>query len=115
MVFSCAGLRGENLPATAKERTPAAVQAGSLVVNAVPWGQVTAIVDAQGRAQKLPAGAVTPFVITLPPGRYTITVTNPDVAAPVSVTAEVTAGGAVRVLAQLRKVDPDELLKGLGW
>jgi hypothetical protein len=94
---------------------PVTAQVGGLVVNAFPWGQVTAIVDGQGRAFSLPAETRTPLLLSLPAGRYTITLTNPEVPGSATLTAEVTAGGVARVQDDRRKGDPDEFLKQLGW
>ena len=42
---------------------------GSLIVDATPWGQVTRIVDADGREVELPPQRATPLVLRLAPGR----------------------------------------------
>jgi hypothetical protein len=102
-------------PTAAAQTSPLPVSPGTLVVNAVPWGRVTEVVDGQGRRQELPADVTTPLVLALSPGRYTITVTGPDGAAGVKLLAEVGPGATTRVLAEVKKGDPDELLRQLGW
>jgi serine/threonine-protein kinase len=93
-------------------------QSGALIVDALPWGEVIEIRDAQGRTQPVPAAAYTPIVLSLPAGRYTIRLSNPAFPQPAVIAAEVPAGGGtqpVRTVAEFRAGDPDEFLKGMGW
>jgi hypothetical protein len=50
---------------------------GIVVIDAVPWGLVTAIRGADGASQAVPGGGTTPLVMTLPEGMYVVTVTGP--------------------------------------
>jgi len=73
------------------------------------------VVDAQGRRQPLQPKSFTPLVLSLPPGRYTATLSNPNYPRPVSVAAEVLAGAPTRSVAEFGHFEADDLFKGLGW
>jgi tetratricopeptide (TPR) repeat protein len=51
---------------------------GTVIIDAVPWGTVTAItaVDGSGR-QQVPAAAQTPLALHLAPGRYRVSISGP--------------------------------------
>jgi protein kinase-like protein len=65
---------------------------GTLVIEAAPWGTVTAIRAENGREQAVPAQASTPLSIALPEGTYQITLTGPS-SKTATVSAHVTVGG----------------------
>ncbi|HVR06572.1 MAG TPA: protein kinase [Thermoanaerobaculia bacterium] len=93
-------------------------QSGVLIVDALPWGEVVEIRDARGKTQLVPAHAYTPLVLSLPPGRFTVRLTNPAFSQAAVLEAEVPAdGGAhpVRRVAEFKAGDADEFLKGMGW
>lgn len=46
---------------------------GQLAISAAPWAKVEAVVDAAGQRMRLPANASTPLLLTLPEGRYSVT------------------------------------------
>jgi serine/threonine protein kinase len=77
----------------------APAKTGSVVIDAAPWGTVTAIESANGTAQPLPADAATPVVLTLPAGDYRLTLAGPS---PESQTQQV----AIRVDAGVQGVVP---------
>jgi serine/threonine protein kinase len=59
---------------------PPAVDEAELVINAFPWGEVKSVKsDATGQ-ERLPAGQplYTPARLKLPPGNYTVVLTNPN-------------------------------------
>jgi hypothetical protein len=58
-------------------RTPGVTPSGTVLIDAVPWGTVTAVRSADGRDHVLPSDASTPLLIALPPGSYDITVAGP--------------------------------------
>jgi serine/threonine-protein kinase len=87
---------------------------GTLVINAVPWGRVQEVVDSRGRQVAARTDAFTPVSLTLPPGRYSVSVVNPDSAREVRFEADVVAGEVVRKRVELGRLSEDELLRGLG-
>jgi hypothetical protein len=66
---------------------------GTLIVDALPWGEVLEIADAKGVAQALPENRFTPLALSLAPGEYTLRV-RPPKGEPRSVTVTVRASGA---------------------
>jgi hypothetical protein len=72
---------------------------GSVVIDAVPWGTITAIETDGGDAVSLPPSPSTPLVLTLPVGTYHMTVAGPT---PESQTQRVT----VEVLREAPSVVP---------
>ncbi len=79
---------------------------GTLVVDALPWGELAAVLDAKGARQGLGAGArYTPVALQLPPGDYTVEVKNPSFPSPVLVKASVRASAVETRVAEFRRVD----------
>jgi hypothetical protein len=58
-------------------RLAAVPPAGTLVIDALPWGTVSAIETQKGERLPLPSLASTPLLISLPGGTYQVTVTGP--------------------------------------
>ena len=115
-----AGPGMEVKPRAAAGAGPAAApqRSGALIVDALPWGEVIEVRDAEGKTQPIPAGAYTPIALSLPPGRYTIRLRNPAFEQSAVIAAEVPTGGrtqSVRAVAEFRAGDVDEFLKGMGW
>jgi hypothetical protein len=50
---------------------------GSVVIDAAPWGTISAIETESGDAVDLPPSPSTPLSLTLPPGTYRVTLTGP--------------------------------------
>ncbi len=100
--------RGETGPVDA----PAAAS-GRLILNAVPWAQVTAIVDADGQAMTIAPGTYTPTALDLAAGRYTVTLRRDS--ATRDIEAEVVAGEVTRLQTTLQEISADDLLQQLGW
>jgi hypothetical protein len=94
---------------------PGAPPTGSVVVDALPWAEITEIRDAKGRARPLEASRFTPVVLTLPPGDYTIFLRNPSAPKPVSLTVSVKPSQVQARLADFGRVDAREYLKKVGF
>ncbi len=74
---------------------PAAVaeMPGHLGVNAFPWANVTSIRNIDnGQSIEIGSDVVTPAPFDLPPGRYEVTLANPQFAQPITRTIAITAG-----------------------
>jgi hypothetical protein len=70
-----------------------AVAPGHLGINAYPWATVTSIRNLEnGRSVMLKGPLITPAPIDLAPGRYEVTLSNPDFPQPIVKTIEVKAG-----------------------
>jgi serine/threonine protein kinase len=91
--------------ATARARIAAAEQerlaasAGDLVLNALPWGTVEAVVDARRNPVALPEDRSTPLRLRVPAGVYTITFRHPNASRPVTQVATVQAQRAATATA----------------
>jgi serine/threonine-protein kinase len=88
---------------------------GTVVLDALPWGEVESILDASGRAWPVGADRYTPFVAQLPPGDYVVSLRHPDVAEPASVRVTVRAAQLERRVIALRQIDVDEYLQKAGF
>lgn len=74
---------------------------GHLAINAFPWANVVSVRNLQnGESVNLGAGASTPLALELPPGRYEVTLANPNVQAPTTETVSVPAAGEASVSAR---------------
>jgi serine/threonine protein kinase len=81
------------LPAVASQSIVAAAAQGHVGINAYPWGEVTSIKNLEtGEPVELKTTLVTPAPIDLPPGRYEITLSNPQFRRPQVGQVEVKAG-----------------------
>ena len=98
---------------TGPSATTIAVEEGDLVINALPWGEVTSVKNGDGKEQ-LTGSAVTPIVLSLPAGDYKVQLTNPNSKRSVVLDAKVTANATTRCEAELDRVDADAYVKGLG-
>jgi hypothetical protein len=83
------------------------------VIDALPWGEVIEVVDAQGRRQKLPEAHDTPLALSLAPGSYTIEVKNPGFGSQ-KATVSVRAADVARKTLEFRRVDASEYLRRSG-
>jgi hypothetical protein len=70
-----------------------AAQPGRLGINAFPWANVTSIRNLDnGQDVDLAPTLLTPTPVDLPPGRYEVTLANPQFAKPITRTVAITAG-----------------------
>jgi serine/threonine protein kinase len=76
-----------------KPLEPVPKAAARLAINAYPWAKVTSIRNIQnGQEVDLKAPLLTPEPIDLPPGRYEVTLSNPNFKEPITRTVAVEAG-----------------------
>ena len=111
----------ESLPGSEESAAaiPVAEAPGRLVVDAIPWGQVTRIVAADGTEQDLesldPDGLIyTPAVLSLPSGGYQVTVEHPATA-PQTVAARVSPGLPQRLTVTLQEASYAAYLQDQGF
>lgn len=86
---------------------------GRLVINAFPWAQVTSVVDAQG-SEQLSGTGETPLVLSLAPGAYKVSLSNPYSKRTVVLDANVVAGETTRLQAELDRFDAQNYIDNLG-
>ena len=78
--------------------TPPAVQQARLGINAFPWANVTGIRNLDnGKNVDLASPLVTPVPIDLAPGRYEVTLSNPNFAAPITKTVALRSDQTINV------------------
>ncbi|HEV7241883.1 MAG TPA: protein kinase [Thermoanaerobaculia bacterium] len=81
-------------PVKASVTVPAAQ--GRIAVNAFPWANITSVRNLEnGAAVDIGANLVTPAPLDLAPGRYEVTLANPNFPKPISRTVDVAPGGDV--------------------
>lgn len=97
--------------------TPAVAisQLGQVQVAVAPWAEIVAIIDAQGRAQPLPAEPFAPTVIDLEPGRYRLSLAHPEGEAPVACEVEVVSERVARCAPTVAETDAIAYFKATGW
>src|SRR5262245_45731374 len=110
----------ETAPATTLPPAPTAPPAaagptGTLVIDAVPWGEVVAVVDASGRHHEPEGARYTPLALALPPGSYDVQVRNPGAPQPLASVATVRAQSLERLSVTFRRVDAREYLQKNGF
>lgn len=90
----------------------AALATGDLVINAFPWGEVKSIKDDVTGTDQLPRNQhlYTPARLSLPPGKYTVTVANPNSGNHATRSVDVIANKITRCEASLDGVGPDDYL-----
>jgi serine/threonine protein kinase len=91
----------------------AAEPPGQLLINALPWAQVTSVKDAQG-IEQLTGAAETPLLLALPPGSYKVQLTNPHSNRAVVLDGVVTANALSRVEAELDRIDITTYIDSIG-
>lgn len=93
---------------------PPPVAATTLVINALPWGLVTGLADAEGIAIALPEDAYTPLRLSLEPGSYVLSLEGPGGASAAGLEVEVRHGEEQLLLHKFEAPSSEELLEGLG-
>ena len=103
------------LAASGEPAPPVAPEAqGYLVLDALPWAEVTEIRDADGRVVPLEGPRHTPLRLALPPGAYAVSLASPGAPGPVEVTAEIHAGETTERRERIGEVDVDAYFERVG-
>ncbi len=95
--------------------TPAPAPEGSVVIDAVPWGEVTRITGPDGLELPGSVGAFTPLFLLLPPGSYEIELSHPDAEEPWICQLEVTADSQSTCRGEFELVEVLDYFKKTGW
>ena len=103
-------------PAAARTEAPApSPQLGRWTFDAVPWAELVSVTDSEGRAMPLPANAHTPLALELLPGSYVVELRSPQLGLSRRLTLTVRPGDDRRSTVTFEEVEPDALLRSLGW
>lgn len=110
------GERAEPLTAEVEASGVDLVGGGRLLIDAKPWGNVASVVDASGVETPLPAERQTPLVLSLDPGRYTVSLAHPELFGDnLSCTVEVSASVGATCRLDLLPVTSEEYWEEVGW
>jgi hypothetical protein len=102
-------------PAKPAAAAPALATPATLVIDALPWGEVERIVDDEGRSVGLGADRYTPFVASLPPGDYAVSVRNPEQARAETFEVRLKAAQVEKRVVAFERIDADEYLAKAGY
>jgi hypothetical protein len=91
------------------------VDAGAVKLDALPWAEVTAVVDSEGRPQDLGGQRYTPLYLALPEGDYRISLSHPEAGSETSVEVSVRAGAVETRTVELAPVSADDYFARAGW
>lgn len=86
---------------------------GQLLINALPWAQVTSVKNALG-VEQLTGAAETPLLLALPPGSYKVQLANPNSKRSIVLDGVVTANAVSRVEAELDRIDIGTYVDSIG-
>ena len=99
----------------AEEALRLAAMMGKLAIDAVPWGEVTEILDANGNAQELPTNHTTPLLVSLMEGSYTVSIRNSDGGSPQNLSINVVAQQLATATAKFDSLTADDYFERSSW
>lgn len=89
---------------------------GVLIVDAIPWAEVTEILDASGNRRSIGSNVFTPVALALPAGEYTLTLRHKDARESKAVKATVVANQTQTLPpVEVIKIDANAYFKSLNW
>jgi hypothetical protein len=100
--------------AAARRAEEEAARAGRLALDAMPWGELVTVTGSDGKTLPLPEQRITPLLLTLPEGDYTLALKAPD-GATKQLSAKVTRGQLAVAELKLGSLDPDQILREAGY
>lgn len=89
--------------------------AGRVTVDALPWAELTEILDANGEQVPLPESSFTPLLLELPEGSYELFLSHPSSPAPRSCGLEVRQGECASCLIDFVKVEVAQYFAEQKW
>ena len=92
--------------------TPAATALLPVVIDAVPWAQVTISAVASG-IKVDPTAQATPFIANLPAGEYTVRLVNTEIPQPYTERIRVVAGRQNSFTIKMPAFDPEKILTNI--
>lgn len=88
---------------------------GQVAISSAPWARIDEIVDDAGKRVVLPADAATPFLVTLPEGRYRVTLSAGQGSAKRQEGIQVERGKLVTLSLRFTGYGADQYLREVGW
>jgi serine/threonine-protein kinase len=81
--------------------------AGTLVIDAFPWGEVVRVEDSKGKNWLSGKQAYTPMVLELPPGKYSVVMKNVNFPGrTISISAAIAEGASERCVGSFEPINP---------
>jgi len=99
----------------AEEARRLAAMMGKLAIDAVPWGEVIEIRDADGNTHDLPGSNSTPLLVTLMAGTYTVSVRDADGGSPQELSVNVIAQQTAVTTAKFESLTADDYFERSNW
>lgn len=90
------------------------VPSGDLILDALPWGRVVAIVDQEGEQQSVEEELFTPVRRSLPVGSYRVVLENPAVEKPAEFWVQIFPSGVTTKVHEFQPFDADDYF-GKAW
>jgi hypothetical protein len=100
--------------AQAPVSAPPAGVSGTLVIDALPWGEVVSVTDARGVRHEPKTACHTPLALSLAAGDYTVEVRHPAFPGPLSATVSVRPGEATTRVLEFGRVDAADYFRRTG-
>jgi hypothetical protein len=88
---------------------------GQVAISAAPWARIDEIVDASGKRVALPADASTPLLMTLPEGRYRVTLSSTQGSARRQEGITIERGKLATLSLKLPGYAAEQYLREVGW
>ena len=88
---------------------------GKLVIDAVPWGEVTEIRNTDGNTQELNGSLTTPLLVTLMSGEYTVSVRDSNGGSSQDLTITVMAQQTATATAKFDSLNADQYFERSNW
>ncbi len=115
LLASRRALEKERKDRLAEEARRLAALMGKLAIDAVPWGEVTEIRDAEGNSQELSGSLTTPLLVTLMSGSYTVSVRDSNGGSPQDLAVTVVAQQTATATARFDSLSADEYFERSNW
>jgi hypothetical protein len=88
---------------------------GNLAIDAVPWGEVTEIRDADGNTQQLDGNLTTPLLVNLMSGNYTVSIRDSNGGSAQELAVTVVAQQTATATAKFDSLSADEYFARSNW
>ncbi len=102
------------VPSGTTVEVPPPAETGQLLVNALPWGEVTSVQSAAGEERLSNGSMETPALLSLPAGDYKVRLTNPNSSRSIVLEATVRANALARVETELDRIDAAAYVDAIG-
>ena len=99
----------------AEEARRLAALMGKLAIDAVPWGEVVEIRDANGKTQEISGSLTTPLLVNLMSGNYVVSIRDSNGGSPQDLAVTVVAQQTATAIAKFDSLSADEYFERSNW